>query len=286
MTRERTLSVATTMRSVRRALGGVPAAQTAYRYAVDGRLRAERWALTARTSSSTTKRARILAYHSIGTPEWEVNDVRPKDFERHLQIAADDGWTFATPAEVLASPDEPLLALTFDDGCTSVLENAAPVLRHHGIPSTMFVVTGWADGGHMDGYDHVLDWHGLVALQEQGMALASHSVTHQDFGKMRPDEARRELEVSRARMQQVLGLDVDEFAIPFGQSANWTEAATLEAERAGYTTVYAQSVESRPHGTIPRTFITRIDRPPVFRAALAGAFDRWEEWYLSGPVEG
>ena len=45
-----------------------------------------------------------------------VNDVSPRDFERHLQIAVDDGWSFATPAEVIAEPDKPQLAVTFDDG--------------------------------------------------------------------------------------------------------------------------------------------------------------------------
>lgn len=277
--------MASMMRSARRVLGGMPGAGPAYRCVVDGRLRAERWALAAMTSTAGPKRARILAYHTVGTPEWKVNDVRPRDFERQLQMAVDDGWTFATPAQVLARPEEQLLALTFDDGCTSVLDHAAPVLRHHGIPSTMFVVTGWADGGHEHGYDHLLDWPGLVALQDQGMALASHSVTHRDFGTLKADEARRELEVSRERMARMLDLDVDEFAIPFGQSRNWTDAATLEAKRAGYSTVYAQSVDTRPEGTVARTFITAIDRPPIFRAALAGAYDRWEEWYLSGPVD-
>src|SRR5206468_1890552 len=106
------------------------------------------------------------------------NDVSPRDFERHLQLAIDDGWTFATPAQVLAEPDKPQLALTFDDGVTSVLTNAAPVLRHHGVPATAFVVTGWADGGHQDGYAHVLDWSGVAALQAAGFTVASHSVTH------------------------------------------------------------------------------------------------------------
>ena len=33
-----------------------------------------------------------------------------------------------------------------------------------------------------------------------------------------------------------------------------------------------------------RAFITRIDRPWVFRAALAGTYDGWEEWYLRPSV--
>jgi peptidoglycan/xylan/chitin deacetylase (PgdA/CDA1 family) len=255
--------------------------QIAYRGAVGGRIRIERWALAARTTAgrAPAKRGRILAYHSIGTPEWGINDVTPRDFERHLQIAVDDGWSFATPAEVIAEPDKPQLALTFDDGLISVLTHAAPVLRHHGIPATAFVVTGWADGQHPDGYELLLDWPGVSALRDAGMSLASHSVTHPDFGQLEPGEAARELEVSHEQMLRMLGVETDEFAIPLGQSRNWTQAAGRVAAEAGYTTVYAQSVNTRPEGTVARTFITRIDRPMLFRAALAGAYDNWEEWF-------
>jgi len=270
--------------SVRHALSGYRPDRVAYRGAVAGRLCAERWALAARTPAQAgrapVKRGRILAYHSIGTPELRVNDVSPRDFERHLQIAVDDGWSFATPAEVIAEPDKPQLALTFDDGLLSVLTNAVPVLRHHGIPATAFVVTGWADGQVPDTHRPLLlDWRGVDALREAGMTVASHSVTHPDFGRLDPGEARRELEVSRERMRRMLGVETGEFAIPFGQSRNWTEAAGRAAAEAGYTTLYAQSVNTRPEGTVARTFITRFDRATLFRAALAGAYDNWEEWY-------
>jgi hypothetical protein len=278
--------------SVRRALWACQhPRQVAYNGVRWGRLCAERWALAARagwapwtaaaeSGPRPARRGRILAYHSIGTPEYGVNDLRPRDFERHLQIAADEGWSFATPAEVIAEPDKPQLALTFDDGLASVLANALPVLRHHGIPASAFVVTGWADGQAPDDIRGiVLDWRGVRALQEGGMTVASHSVTHSDFGRLDPGATRRELEVSRERLHRVLGIETTEFAIPNGQSRNWTPAAGLASAQAGYTRVYAQCVNSRPEGTIARTFITRIDRPAVFRAALAGAYDNWEEWY-------
>ncbi|WP_181782067.1 polysaccharide deacetylase family protein [Pseudonocardia pini] len=276
--------------SLRSKVGELPAAQLAYRCAVAGRMRAERWGLALdeslrhRTGLQKTRGTgvgRILAYHSIGTPVWGVNDVRPEDFEKHLQLAADDGWTFATPAEVLAAPDRRQLAITFDDGATSVLDNAVPVLRHHGVPSTMFVVSGWADGGHSGGYEHVLDWAGLARLEAAGVTLASHSASHPDFGRLEAGEAERELAGSRERLEKMLGHEVDEFAIPFGQSANWTPQAAEIAARV-YRTVYAQAVDTRPANTIPRTFITQIDRPLIFKAALSGAFDNWEEWFL-GP---
>ena len=220
---------------------------------------------------------RILAYHSVGTAEWGINDVTPRMFERHLQTAVDDGWSFATTAEVLAHPDRPQLALTFDDGLATVLTNAVPVLRHHGVPATAFVVTGWADGRHRRGHEYVLDWPGVEALQRGGVRIASHSVTHRDLGRLELDDGQSELEDSRQRLHQVLGLDTDEFAVPFGQSANWSAELARAAAEAGYRTVYAQAVNTRPAGTVPRTYITRVDRPGLFRAALAGAFDNWEE---------
>jgi peptidoglycan/xylan/chitin deacetylase (PgdA/CDA1 family) len=270
--------------SIRRTLGVYHPRRVAYKGARWGRLYAERWTLAAAQraagSSGGTRRGRILTYHGIGTPEYGANDLRPRDFERHLQIAADDGWSFTTPAGVLAEPDKPQLALTFDDGLSSVLTTALPVLRHHGIPATAFVISGWADGQIPDDWRRVaLDWQGVSALQQGGMTVASHSVTHPDFGKLAPADARRELEVSRERLQQVLGIETTEFAIPLGQSRNWTPAAAQAAAEAGYTTVYAQANTTRPAGTVARTFITKIDRPVLFRAALAGAFDTWEEWY-------
>jgi peptidoglycan/xylan/chitin deacetylase (PgdA/CDA1 family) len=267
------------MQPVRDVLSRYEWAQTAYRgtlgTAVRARLTVDRYRLAARAGRGTAKRGRILAYHSIGTRAWGVNDVSPRDFERHLQLAVDDGWSFATPAQVLAEPDQPYLALTFDDGVESVLTHAAPVLRHHGIPATAFIVTGWTDGGH----PYVLDWRGVEALREAGLTIASHSVTHRDFGTLDAGEAARELEESRECLRRRAGVDTDEFAIPFGQSGNWPSIAAHAATEAGYTTVYAQSVNTRPAGTVARTFVTGIDRPWLFRAALAGAYDDWEEWY-------
>src|SRR5579872_5554178 len=103
--------------SVRRALVGYHPRRVAYQGALWGRLCAERWTLAGRQRApsrlSPVRRGRILAYHGIETPGYSVNDLRPRDFERHLQIAQDDGWSFTTPAEVIAEPDKPQLALTF-----------------------------------------------------------------------------------------------------------------------------------------------------------------------------
>jgi hypothetical protein len=87
-----------------------------------------------------------------------------------------------------------------------------------------------------------------------------------------------ELARSRRAIEDRLGFAPTTFAIPWGQAASWSAAATAAAREVGYTTIYAQVEELRPARTVARTFVTRWDRERVFRAMLEGAFDRWEEW--------
>ena len=136
--------------AVRHSLGPYRPDRVAYRGAVKGRLCAERWALATRTRAAggqaQAMRGRILAYHSVGTPEWGVQRRQPARVRAAPADRRGRRLELRHPAEVIAEPDKPQLALTFDDGLASVLANAAPVLRHHGIPATMFVVTGWPTG--------------------------------------------------------------------------------------------------------------------------------------------
>ncbi|MCX4194106.1 polysaccharide deacetylase family protein, partial [Methylobacterium organophilum] len=169
------------------------------------------------------------------------------------------------------------LAVTFDDGWRSVLSGAAPVLSDLGIPWTLFVVSGWLDRPE-SAPPGILGWRAIEALAANGVEIGSHSITHPNFGWLDAAEAAAELEGSRRAIEVRLGFLPDSFAIPLGQSANWTEAAAGAARQAGYRIVYAQAVETRPIGTVARNFVTQFDNALVFDALLRGAFDAWEEW--------
>lgn len=224
---------------------------------------------------------RILCYHSVGTPEWGVNDVSPRRFARHLELAQLAGYRFVRAEEIARTGGRPEeLAITFDDGLTSVATNAAPVLASMDIPWTLFVVSGWADGD-VPGWCEpglLMSWREIEQMAAKGAAIGSHSVTHPRFGGLAPGAAIEELAGSRRTIESRLGVNVDTFAIPFGQSGDWGEATQHAAEDAGYRLIYAQAEETRAAGTVPRTFVTRWDNDRVFKAALGGRFDRWEEW--------
>jgi peptidoglycan/xylan/chitin deacetylase (PgdA/CDA1 family) len=195
-------------------------------------------------------------------------------------MATQLGFRFVPAARIAsgegASQD---LALTFDDGWKSVLTVAAPILAEHEIPSTLFVATGLVESSSEWHRPRMMDWEELIHLHKMGVEIGSHSVTHPDFGVIDKSKAADELNRSREALKSRLGINPDCFAIPFGQSRNWSSAAHEAASEAGYRFVYAQAENTRPPGTIPRTFVTWMDDDRIFTALLNGAFDNWEEWY-------
>jgi peptidoglycan/xylan/chitin deacetylase (PgdA/CDA1 family) len=222
---------------------------------------------------------RILTYHSVGQPLMKHNDVPPKLFRRQLEWAATQGYRFVPASEIARTGGDPMdLAITFDDGLRSVMTQAAPILKDFTVPWSLFVVTDWSEGASPWITNEVLGWPDLERLAADGVEIGSHSATHPDFGQLDGPAAREELDRSRAMIEARLGFAPTSFAIPLGQSANWTPVAMLEAKAAGYDLVYAQAEATRSAGTIARTFITCFDNMRVFSAALSGVFDRWEEW--------
>lgn len=220
---------------------------------------------------------RVLCYHSVGTPEWGVNDVTPAVFREHMELALSLGYRFVPAARVASGNAGPRdLAVTFDDGLKSVLDGAAPILADLGIPWSLFVVCAWADGGQ-EPRGVLMDWQDVLRAARLGAEVGSHSITHPDFGTVSDEQAGAELFESRRMIRERTGILVDSFAIPFGQSRNWRPELSRLARSCGYQTVYAQATETRTEGTVARTFITRYDRSRIFKAALEGAFDAWEE---------
>ncbi len=222
---------------------------------------------------------RILAYHSVAQPRTGVNDVSLQRFERQLDMAIDLGFEFVSALQIAHTGGAAnQLAITVDDAWTSAAEHIAPILRRRGIPWTLFVVSGWSDHTESWTRKDVLGWDALRALMGGDLELGSHSVTHPDFAKLTSAQAKMELETSRDRIAEKLGIVPKSFAIPYGQSANWNADVHKLAQDAGYDTIYSQAETTAFPGTVRRAFVTKFDNRYIFKALLNGSFDRWEEW--------
>jgi peptidoglycan/xylan/chitin deacetylase (PgdA/CDA1 family) len=244
------------------------------------RMYCERQALASFGNRYSKPSGRLLCYHSVGQPELGVNDCSPSRFRHQIEFALAHGFRFVPAAQIArgnANPHD--LAITFDDGWNSVLTAAAPVLDEYQIPWTLFVATDLVERPSEWHRPRILRWDELAELSRRGVEIGSHSVSHPDFATIDKQQVVEELNASRMLLKSRLDVAADCFAIPFGQSKNWTAFAQQTAAQAGYRFIYAQAENTRPPGTIPRTFVTWMDDNRIFGALLEGVFDNWEEWY-------
>ena len=155
--------------------------------------------------SATRPGLRILYYHRVSVDR-DPLAVTPDAFRRQMDAIAETGQRVVDLYEIddlQLAPGEAAYALTFDDGYRDVLENALPVMREHGFPSTVFVVPGaiagetafwWYPPGAMP---PIAGWDELRAEERAGLVrFEPHTLTHPVLTELTAMEARRR---SRAR---------------------------------------------------------------------------------------
>jgi peptidoglycan/xylan/chitin deacetylase (PgdA/CDA1 family) len=110
-------------------------------------------------------RAAILMYHSVAPPEaapyvdfaWRMSaecfEEQVRFLTRHRRVVA-----LSELVERLRSgvdPEPGTVVLTFDDGYRDNLEVAAPILRRHGAPATLFLATAYVGRGETQWVDRL-----------------------------------------------------------------------------------------------------------------------------------
>ncbi|MGE3312991.1 MAG: polysaccharide deacetylase family protein [Limisphaerales bacterium] len=219
----------------------------------------------------------ILYYHAVSNAhrhlfEWQME---------HLVRAA-------TPVALDGKPvtaSKPLrVAVTFDDGFESVVQNALPVLRRLGIPMVQFFPTGswgsrpsWVrNPAHPSYTERVLGPDELRTLASDPLVtIGSHSITHPRFPDLPPEVAMQEFAQSKSDLESVLQRPVELFSFPHGAH---TAPLLAQARTAGYRRVFTVNPECLPAGTeafsLGRIAVDPDDWPIEFMLKIRGAY-RW-----------
>jgi peptidoglycan/xylan/chitin deacetylase (PgdA/CDA1 family) len=175
-----------------------------------------------------------------------------------------------------------VVAVTFDDGYTSVGEIAAPILDRFGIPGTLYVPTRymgtgqpmswpgideWIGGPHEDEL-MPMSWESLRSLADAGWEIGSHTVTHPQLTTLGDLDLREELVSSRDECGRMIGTTCRSIALPYGDC----DQRVIEASReAGYSAVATIPWRLEQSGRFvwPRTGIFREDGQRVFRLKVS-----------------
>lgn len=149
----------------------------------------------------------------------------------------------STVAELSSKPNGDWLCLTFDDGLSSDADVAVPALIERGLRGTFFVTV---ENIGRPGY---CGWKDLAGMIRLGMEIGSHGLTHRPLTRMDRVRAADEIQESKVRLEEGLGVSVSSFAPVGGHYRAWM---VNTASRAGYT-VFATMIPGR----------TRVDTPPL-----------------------
>src|SRR5262245_22218492 len=193
---------------------------------------------------------RVLTYHKVNDRQPNPITVPTATFARQMKLLAELGYE---PVSLDAVVDHyvagaPLprraVLITFDDGYRDNLENAAPILERHGYPAVIFVPAGFLDDGRPLPHETALRqlgvenptirWSDFAALEAAGLRIESHGVSHTRLSELDPEEVTRELVLSKQRLEERLGREVEAFAYIKGTSLDFGPEHPGLVEQAGY----------------------------------------------------
>ena len=169
----------------------------------------------------------VLAYHHVAEDTPASTSISPEDFRGHLAYLRDNGFNVVGLDVMMKALrgggelPERAVAITFDDGYSSIYETAFPMLRSFGYPFTLFLSTGPTDR-RMRGY---MSWEQIGEMADAGVVVANHMVEHQHMLERLEGESeaawierlRAELLAAEQTILEHTGQSHRFFAYPYGE---------------------------------------------------------------------
>jgi peptidoglycan/xylan/chitin deacetylase (PgdA/CDA1 family) len=169
----------------------------------------------------------ILGLHRVGYPPTNATIrglfVSPRLLSFEIRLLKLLGYRFATLRDALLNPNEKCAVITFDDGYEDNFTHGLPVLERHGVPATIFIVTGdvgrkdvvWDEAGEKLPAD-MLTWSMLAELQARGWEIGSHGDRHEHLDRREYTEQQISVCHSVCAIEDRLGTVPISFAYPYG----------------------------------------------------------------------
>ena len=223
-----------------------------------------------------SKNILVLNYHKIDNLHHSLA-VTVRDFEAQMRYLKENNYTAITPDELYSClagdtklPENSVL-ITFDDGYEDNYLNAYPILKKYGFKATIFVITGFVDV-----YPDYLTWEQIREMNENGIDIESHTLSHQSMTDLSDSELKAELVNSKRALEDRLGHVIEYIAYPTGaynlhiarlvQEAGYKAAFTIKYGNVDENSnVYAlERVPVFHTENTNKSFLERLHYTPIF----------------------
>ena len=175
-----------------------------------------------------TTKIPILTYHSIDNGG-SIISTRAETFRAQMKFLSENNFNVVSLkifgkhlAENKNLPPKTIV-LTFDDGFENFYTTAFPVLNEYNFTATVFLITdycgkfnNWSSNLPMPKSSKLMNWKEIKELSDYNIEFAAHSRTHPDLTKISLAEAEREMVESKLAIENALGVEVTDFAYPYG----------------------------------------------------------------------
>ena len=203
-----------------------------------------------------------LMYHGVLDRPRRTYDVSLAAFDRQLLAMS----TRRVVSLSRLSAGESGIALTFDDGDASCVRNVAPRLRDRGWPATAFITTSFL------GRPGFVARSDLNELRQAGITIGAHGHTHRSLNQLSDAAVREELRRCKAILEDIMGSQVVEFALPGGAGGSRERALACEAGFELIATSWpACERRGRRRSHVPRVPLTRETSDGEFYRVLSGS---------------
>jgi peptidoglycan/xylan/chitin deacetylase (PgdA/CDA1 family) len=247
-------------------------------------------------------------YHQVGIfPAMKAHRANYCDHRRFRRQMALLHWTRVPVLDmdaVLACqrgerPTPPLaVALTFDDAYANFVDYAMPVLEQFRFPATVYAISDWL-GRRAEWFakdpgrpvPNLMSARQLQEVRAAGIAVGSHTACHVKLAEVTPDVQRRELESSKASLEDLLGEEVRHLCYPYGSFDRSAVRAALESGYSTATTCLRGSATPQDHRLVlPRKAISFGDSLAGFawkvgvKHAPKPALQEWRQRMAADPL--
>ncbi|MBG6186735.1 polysaccharide deacetylase family protein [Flavobacterium sp. CAN_S2] len=195
------------------------------------------------------KEVPILCYHNI--KELKAGDgemtktytVSPANFAQQMKALSDAGYHSILPHQLndylvydVPLPSNPVM-ITFDDTREEQFSIGAAEMKKYGFKGVFFIMTVSIN---RPGY---MSKEQIKSLSDDGHVVGAHTWDHHMVTKYAGDDWNTQLIKPKAKLEEIIGKPVTDFAYPFGL---WNTAAIPEIKKSGYGMAYILATKRDP----------------------------------------
>lgn len=162
----------------------------------------------------------VITFHSISDAR-DVLSFPPEHFDALLDDLSSAGVPLKSLDDLIDSDNG--VAITFDDGMSSVAKYALPILRRYDAPAHIFLTTGyvgkrndWPTQPKSARTQEMLNWRDIDVCIASGVRIECHTENHPDLRSLSIEQVGDELETANETVLKHCGRQPKYFAYPYG----------------------------------------------------------------------